>query len=491
MTCPHPRRWLVVLMLVTAGAVCRPAEAQRLTIAGDRFAVDGAPRFLTFISYFGVMEIDDVDEDLAFLKNAGFDGVRIWPNWRDGPPLMRSDGTLIATAIERLHRVLDSARAHRLVVDVTFTAEEIPGLDAPQYLRAVTAAVEELKPYDNLLVDIHNERDVHGPFGRRLAADDVTSIAAAVKAADPNRIVTASNSPNTSPESAAQFTVDAGLDVTAYHEDRGANWYKAEQIERVVTALKRNGRPAYLQEPTRFPFPSTDRSDYFRIARMNAKRAGAAAWCFHTELGFDVRDTTFKRRLAARVQPEWSFVSELVARIHLRTSDGMHYLVAEGGGGGAVLADRRFPGPWETLTFTSIDGGPVFAGDRVSLGASDGHFFRAEAGGGGALTATAEAVGAWETFVVETNHAGPIADGDQIALRTDTDPPWYITADQSGGASVAVVGHAAGPWETFEVIVAAAASELRLPIPDLTGIGRFDADCRRAGRLGIAGDDQK
>ena len=37
------------------------ASAQRLTIQGDRFAVDDAPRFLTFISYFDGMEALDVE----------------------------------------------------------------------------------------------------------------------------------------------------------------------------------------------------------------------------------------------------------------------------------------------------------------------------------------------------------------------------------------------------------------------------------------------
>jgi len=103
------------------------ALAQRLTIAGDRFAVDGSPRFLTFISYFGAMGAQDVAADLQFLKESGFDGVRIWPNSPEGPQLIRADGSLDQSNLRRLLDILDRARDRRLIVDVTFTAEHIDG----------------------------------------------------------------------------------------------------------------------------------------------------------------------------------------------------------------------------------------------------------------------------------------------------------------------------------------------------------------------------
>src|SRR5438046_2770733 len=78
--------------------------------------------------------------------------------------------------------------------------------------------------FENALIDIQNERDVYGPFVRPLAPADVAATAAAIKRADPRRIVTASNSPGLTPAQAARFTADTGLDVTAYHDDRVPNW---------------------------------------------------------------------------------------------------------------------------------------------------------------------------------------------------------------------------------------------------------------------------
>src|SRR5438128_9166007 len=97
------------------------AEAQKLSVQGDRFAIDGTPRFLTFISFFGAMGAPNVIQDLHLLRSLGFDGVRIWPNLDTGPQLMNGDGSLRPDELARLRSILDQARLERLVVDVTFT----------------------------------------------------------------------------------------------------------------------------------------------------------------------------------------------------------------------------------------------------------------------------------------------------------------------------------------------------------------------------------
>jgi hypothetical protein len=444
-----------VAAIVAVTLVARNACAQRLSVAGDRFAIDGTPRFLTFISYFGAMGAADVVADFQFLKDAGFDGVRIWPNSPEGPQLMRGDGSLDQSALRRLTEILDRARDRRLIVDVTFTAEHINGMSAAVYRTAIAAATTALLPYRHILVDIENERNIYGPFGRSLAAPDVTAIVAAIKGIDPARIVTASNSQDLAVSAAAQFTLDVGLDVTAYHDPRIPTWYTAEQIQSVVDTLHRSGRPVYLQEPTRFPNPSTDRAEYFRTAHANAKRAGAAAWCFHTDLGFNLRGTTFRARLQSRLEPEWTFVTSLLPRVQLRASDGAHFVVAEGGGGGTVVADRLMPDAWGTFALVPADGGPVLDRDRVSIRTSDGrHFLQAANGGGGGLTAAPEQAGVWETFIIENGAGTALSAGQGVTLRTTGDPSWYITAEQGGGQAVTVNRQARGSWQMFTILAA-------------------------------------
>jgi hypothetical protein len=437
-----------LLVAVVALAPARSA-AQRLTIQGDRFAVDGTPRFLTFISYFDAMEALDLTADLEFLHEMGLDGVRIWPN----PGLIRSNGTLDTDALSRLLFILDAARRQRVIVDVTFTAERVAGLDAAHFRDGIVATARAIAGYDNALIDIQNERDVYGPFVRPLAPSDVAATAAAIKQADPRRIVTASNSPGLTPAAAARFTVDTGLDVTAYHDDRVATWYERGRLQSIVAAMRANGRPAYLQEPTRFPFPSTDRADYFLQARANAKLAGAAAWCFHTEFGFDLRSARFKDRLASRPEPEWTFVNSLIMRVYLKTSDGSHYVVAEQGGGSAVHADRQNAIDWGTFVLSAVAGGPPLDGDYVSLRTFDGeHYLEADGGGGGALLAATDAVGSWETFRLETGAGGAVRDGDRISLQTATQPAWYVTAEEGGGGAVNVNRSVRGDWQIFTIV---------------------------------------
>jgi hypothetical protein len=289
----------------------RGASAQRLGIDEGHFTVDGERQFLTFISYFGAMGAQDVGADLDFLKASGFNGVRIWPNSPEGPQLMREDGTLNPTELTRLLHILELARDRGIIVDVTFTAEHIQGLDAAAYREAIARASDAMREHRHVLVDIENERNLYGPARRPLAPSDVAETRAAIKAVDPDRIVTASNSQDLPAADAARFTADTELDVTAYHDPRVSDWFQFEPIDRIVRTLAANGRPVYLQEPTRFPNPSTHRASFFLEALANAKRAGAAAWCFHTDLGFNLRESLFRDKLESRLEPEWAFVVAL------------------------------------------------------------------------------------------------------------------------------------------------------------------------------------
>jgi len=288
------------------------ASAQQLSVHDRRFAVDGVPRFLTFISYFGGMGADNPAADLAFVKRSGFDGIRLWPNSPDGPPLMNAEGAIRPEGLSRLRSILDRAADLGLIVDVTFTAEHIAGLDAARYEAAIVAAAAALRSRGNILFDLQNERNVYGPRGRPLSIADVARIRQSVKRVDPATLVTASNSGTPLPD-AVRVTRAAALDVTAYHEARDASWYRADRIRAIVAGLAAGGAPVYLQEPSRFPFPSTDRAEYFDRARANARAAGAAAWCFHTDLAFNLRapGTLFEHLLRGRAEPDWAFVRNL------------------------------------------------------------------------------------------------------------------------------------------------------------------------------------
>jgi hypothetical protein len=446
---------LIGLCLSTA-----QAQAQKLTIQGDRFAVDGTPRFLTFISFFDAMGAPNIVQDLHLLRSLGFDGLRIWPNLDNGgPQLMNRDGSLRPDGLTRLLFILDQARLERLIVDVTFTYEHIAGMTPATARVGILAATSALRSYDNLLFDIQNERNVQDR--RFMSEGDVASIYAGIKAVDPARIATADNSlgEDWGPQYAADFTRRLGLDVTAFHESRRANWYTLAFYQEMIGTLRSNGRPAYLQEPnsTRDPtYQANDRADYYLRAIANAKLAGAAAWCFHTLVAVDFRDggpPFVEDRLRSYPEPEWAFVSSLKPRIILRANNGINYVVPEGGGGAGVRADRTAAGPgsWEVLGVSALSGGPLVSGDRVALTTADGHYLQATGGGGSSLRATGQSVGAWETFIIERPGGGVIRHGEAVTLRAN-DTPWYVVAEGGGGGNVNVNSASRGPWETFTLL---------------------------------------
>src|SRR5258708_263079 len=303
-----------------------PAHAQRLTVQGDRFAIDGTPKFLVFISYFAGMGAPNVGADLHLLKSLGFDGVRIWPNVDTGPQLMNADGSLQPDSLARLTTILNIAKQERMIVDLTFTREHVGGMSPDAYLIGIVNATSGLRAYDNALFDIENGRNVGDR--RFLSEDDVGRIFRAIKAIDASRIATASNSlggPD-GPRTAADFTARLGLDGNAFHETRQVDWYTLAVQRPIIQTLRSAGKPVDMQEPmgTRDSsgIATSLRATYFMQAMANAKLSGAAAWCFHTRIAFDFRTGApfLEDRLRAIPDPEWAFVTALNARVVLRTA---------------------------------------------------------------------------------------------------------------------------------------------------------------------------
>src|SRR5947209_2082818 len=169
-----PVRFIRVILLLALSLCATRADAQKLTIQGDRFAVDGTPTFLLFMSYFGAMGAPNVAADFHFLHAAGFNGVRIWPNLDTGPQLMNGDGSLRPAELSRLRFILDQARLEHLIVDVTFTYEHISGMTPATARVGIMAATDALRSYDNLLFDIQNERNVQDR--RLMSGADVARI---------------------------------------------------------------------------------------------------------------------------------------------------------------------------------------------------------------------------------------------------------------------------------------------------------------------------
>jgi hypothetical protein len=131
------------------------------------------------------------------------------------------------------------------------------------------------------------------------------------------------------------------------------------------------------------------------------------------------------------------WASSSSGKIALKAANGQ-YVVAEGGGGREVLANRNSVGAWETFELVQL------GGNRVALKAANGQYVVAEGGGGREVLANRNSVGAWETF--ELVQLG----GNRVVLKAANGQ--YVVAEGGGGREVLANRNAVGAWETFELI---------------------------------------
>ncbi|MBC8069482.1 MAG: DUF3472 domain-containing protein [Deltaproteobacteria bacterium] len=172
---------------------------------------------------------------------------------------------------------------------------------------------------------------------------------------------------------------------------------------------------------------------YFHPTVANGGALAAASWNYHYHQTASCRNSYGWDAFGAHFLETGTRAHEKVA---LRAASG-HYVVAEGGGGGAVNANRTAVGPWET--FALVPRG----GNAVALQSINGSYVSADAGGGGSVAANRSWQLGWETFTrVATGGGG-------LALRTQSGH--YVVAEYGGNAWVAANRTGIGPWETFTV----------------------------------------
>ena len=305
----------------------------RLAIEGERFTVDGAPRFLTLASYFDAMDAVALDEDLATLARS-VDGVRIFANWWDlghgecryrfsNRTLFerRADGSigLRPNRLDRLKHVLDRARHHGLVVDLTFAADPVAGASTlvagpdgrlcppadfanvvnwPGIAAAMgeTARALARPEYAHVFFDLQNEA---GHNYNRATEEDLRRLVDAVRGVDRARLISVSMF-NPDADRQAALVKALGLSMLNFHDvPRGKGWgaRTAGHVERFRAALDRVGLkvPIYAGEPD--PGAYDGELLEFDNALTGARTAGAAAWTFHTRVAYDLRTAALDTRL--------------------------------------------------------------------------------------------------------------------------------------------------------------------------------------------------
>ena len=138
--------------------------------------------------------------------------------------------------------------------------------------------------------------------------------------------------------------------------------------------------------------------------------------------------------------------------VHLQANNGQ-YVVAEGGGGGDVNADRYLAREWETFALFDTNGGALESGDPVHLRTNGRFYLMAVDWGGKWVEAAATYPLGWETFFIERvgGGSGPIVSRTLVSLRAGNGQ--YVVAEGGGGA-VNANRDVVQAWETFELIEA-------------------------------------
>ena len=264
-----------------------------LAIQGTRFTLNGKPTFLHGISYYGALAAseDFIRRDLDDMQRFGFNWIRVWANWGAfGAEASAVDveGRIVRDGMNRLKLLVSECNRRGMIVDVSLSRGN--GITGPPRLqsleahrRAVESIVPELKPFRNWYLDLANERNIRD---KRFASfDDLKVLRQTVSTLDPERLVTASHAGDIS-RSELQEYLDAKMDFISPHRPRETN--SAAQTETKTSEyfkwMKEMNRtvPVHYQEPFRRGFAKWEPTAAdFILAARNARRSGAAGWCFH------------------------------------------------------------------------------------------------------------------------------------------------------------------------------------------------------------------
>ena len=272
-----------------------------LGIDGEQLTWNGVPTFFVGVSYFDARAWRESDFD--GLADRGWNLVRVWLDWgKIG--LFGADGALTPEGLGILTALVDAAAARDIVVDVTILD---PGLvftpDLDHRIAAVQSVATALGDRTNVFYDVMNEHDHgKGPIDHAEAA----TIVAALREIDADAIVTLSSTgghlvgddATVQVESVDAETDEVGVDIVTPHLPRTADWF--DQTDVRVTALRGHLQsrglvlPIYLQEEARRGHSGLEPSEAeFVQSAGEAQGAGAAAWIFHTDAGFDLAAASF------------------------------------------------------------------------------------------------------------------------------------------------------------------------------------------------------
>ena len=321
---------------MTGLLACR-ADAVELGVQGAEFTLDGTPRFLLGISYYGALGAPRqvLESDLAQMQRAGFNWIRVWATWGgfdNDVSALDVEGRARAPFLGTLKWLVEECDRRGMVVDVTLTrgdAASGPGRvgSAAAHRRAVETLARELASLRNWYLDLANERNIRD--ARFVDFAELAELRQLVRKIDERRLVTASQGGDISRDELKRYVQEVGVDFVTPHRPRDADspGQTAEQTRTYRKWMEEEGRlvPVHYQEPFRRgynPRGWEPPASGFLADLDGAIAGGAAGWCFHNgdqkdrpegrpRRSFDLRDGALFEQLDAE---EKALCEELARR---------------------------------------------------------------------------------------------------------------------------------------------------------------------------------
>jgi len=318
MTRSRFRVGLIALLIAIASVTApRGQSAPVIRVEGDHFSVNGSAGFLIFVSYFDALRASSTTwaADLDTLRDAGVSGVRIFGNWNNycsnaaiTDSLIGPNGIVNGSRMTTLQQFLSAAAQRGLIVDLTLANDlGTSPITLAQYRAGLANVASQLSSYGNVVVDVDNEYPLRTIDGHGVGDGDVAGMVQSVKQGDSRRPVAASRGDSVASGTAARMS---GMDLVAFHDPRDPGiWFTDARAEQMVSEI-RSGlnpsiKPIYYQEPMPFDRGCQNSTQldsdlsHASAAIAAAKKAGAAAWTFHTRYGFDLSGTSLFAALPA------------------------------------------------------------------------------------------------------------------------------------------------------------------------------------------------
>jgi len=268
-----------------------------ITVSGTRFLLNGQPFHYTGVSFFNAIYNPTFNKSsadrirwLEKFRRYGINALRIWCQWDNqrgfvdaGPDstLYFPDGRLREAPLATLKAILADADRLGMVVELCLFAHESFRENirlSPEASRAaVTALTRALQPYRNVTFQIWNEHH----------DDNVLPLLRAIKALDPQRLVTSS------PGFAGVLGPDdlnEALDYLTPHtsrQNKGKPWELAPR--EIASLLEKFRKPVVDDEPARcgtskFGGPKGPTSPEDHIRQMIAVRKVGGYVTYHHDM---------------------------------------------------------------------------------------------------------------------------------------------------------------------------------------------------------------